>query len=272
MNWLYRLERRFGRYAIRNLPLYIVVLYAVGVILNLMSNGSFYYSYLSLNPYMILHGQPWRIVSFLIASPNTNLIFLIFVLLFYYSIGQSLVQAWGAFKFNMYILIGVLGTIAGAFIAYLVSRNPFIFMDTYYINLSMFLAYAAIFPNSRVYLYGILPLRTWWLAAADGVLLVYSFVVGSLSSRVSIVVSLLNFLLFFLSTRNYQRIHPEQMRRRAQFKKSTSRGQQRAYIHRCAVCGRTELDDPNLEFRFCSKCKGNYEYCNDHLFTHTHVR
>ena len=82
MNWLNRLERRFGRYAIRNLPLYIVIMYAVGAVLNIMSGNTIYYTYLSLNPYMILHGQPWRLVTFLIAAPTTSIIFLLFVLLF----------------------------------------------------------------------------------------------------------------------------------------------------------------------------------------------
>ena len=108
MNWLDKLERKFGRYAIRNLPLYIVMLYAIGAVLNIMTKGSYYY-YVALNPYMILHGQVWRLLGFLIVPPNANIIFIIFVLMFYYSIGESLVQVWGAFRFNMYIFLGVAG-------------------------------------------------------------------------------------------------------------------------------------------------------------------
>lgn len=271
MNWLYRLEQKFGKYAITNLPLYIVVLYAIGAVLNLMSQGRFYYEYLSLNPYLILHGQVWRIVTFLIASPETNVIFLLFVLLFYYSIGQSLVQVWGAFKFNMYIFIGVLGTIAASFLVYAITRSPMIFMDTYYLNLSMFLAYAAIFPEMRVYLYGILPIKVKWMALLDVILLGYSFIFGGMSIRISIVVSLLNFLLFYFSTRNYQRVSPKAMHRKIKYRREVSQNTGGAR-HRCAICHRTELDDPQLEFRFCSKCNGNYEYCNEHLFTHTHVK
>ena len=111
MNWLDKLERKFGRYAIRNLPLYIVMLYAIGAVLNIMTKGSYYY-YVALNPYMILHGQVWRLLGFLIVPPNANIIFIIFVLMFYYSIGESLVQVWGAFRFNMYIFLGVIATIA----------------------------------------------------------------------------------------------------------------------------------------------------------------
>ena len=271
MNWLYRLEAKFGRYAIRDLPLYIVILYAVGAVLDLMSGGSFYYNYLSLNPYAILHGQVWRIVTFLCAAPTTNLIFLIFVLLFYYSICRELSMVWGAFKFNMYFLSGVVASILASFIVYAVTRSPYIFMDTYYLNLSMFLAYAAIFPEAQVYLYGILPIRIKWLAYLDVAFLIYSFVRGDMGSRISIVVSLLNFLLFFFSTRNYQRVSPQEIKRKRSYRKQVQKVRPLTR-HQCAICKRTEEDDPNLQFRYCSKCNGDYEYCNDHLFTHTHVK
>ena len=271
MNWLNRLERKFGKYAIHNLSLYIVILYAVGAVLDLLSSGAFYYDMLSLNPYAILHGQVWRLLTFLITTPSTNLIFLIFVLLFYYSIGQSLEQVWGAFKFNMYILIGILGTIAAAFIVYAVYPSPYIEMDTYYLNLSMFLAYAAIFPEMRVYLYGIIPIKVKWLGLLDVILLAFSFLAGGIGTRISILVSLLNFLLFYFSTRNYKRVSPKEIHRKRVYRKSVQQSAA-GYRHQCAICKRTELDDPNLEFRFCSKCNGSYEYCSDHLFSHTHVK
>lgn len=269
MNWLNKLERKYGRYAIPNLPLYIVILYGIGTIMNLFSK-SFYYNF-SLNPYMVLHGQPWRIVTFLVTTPETNIIFLIFVLMFYYSIGESLVQVWGAFRFNMYVLVGVIGTIAASFLVYAIYPSPYIFMDTYYLNLSLFLAFAAIFPNMQVYLYGILPLKVKWLAIVDVVLLAFSFIQGGLGTKVSIVVSLINFLLFYFSSRNYKRISPGEVRRKRQYRQSVQRGSTGAR-HRCHICGRTEEDDPTLDFRFCSKCNGSYEYCSDHLFSHTHIK
>ncbi len=271
MNWLNRLERKFGRYAITNLPLYIVVLYAIGAAFDILSGGVVYYQYLALNPFLILHGQIWRLVTFLVATPSTSIIFLVFVLLFYYSIGQSLTQVWGAFKFNMYVLVGILGTIAAAFIVYALTRNPLLFMDTSYVNLSMFLAYAAIFPEMRVYIYGIIPIKVKWLAILDVVVLAIGFVQGDMGTRISVVVGLLNFLLFYFSTRNYRRVSPKEVHRKIRYKRQVSRNS-RGARHECAVCHRTELDDPNLEFRYCSKCNGNYEYCNEHLFTHTHVK
>ena len=271
MNWLTWLERRFGKYAIKNLPLYIIILYGFGIIMNFVSQ-TFYVKF-ALNPYMVLHGEPWRIITFLVTTPTTSIIFLIFILLFYYSIGQSLVQVWGAFRFNMYVFCGILATIAAAFIVYAITRSPNIFMDTYYVNLSLFLAYAAIYPEMQVYLYGILPIKVKWLALLDIALLAYSFVIGGIGTRVSIVVSLLNFILFYVSSRDYKRISPKEVKRKRNYHKKVQKVQAPdGTRHRCTICGRTEKDDPTLEFRFCSKCNGNYEYCNDHLFTHTHVK
>ena len=146
MNFLDKLERKFGRYAIHNLSKYLIVLYVAGAILNIVSKGMVYNQILALNPYMILHGEIWRLVTFLIATPTDNLIFLILVLLCYYNICQELEYYWGDFKFNLYILVGALGTIAASFILYFVFRSPYITMDTYYFNLSLFLAYVASFP------------------------------------------------------------------------------------------------------------------------------
>jgi hypothetical protein len=248
-----------------------VILYGFGAVMNYIS-PSFYIRF-ALNPYMVLHGEPWRLVTFLAATPATSIIFLFFILLFYYSIGVSLVQVWGAFRFNMYVLCGILGTMASAFIVYAIFPSPGIYMDTYYVNLSLFLAYAAIFPEMQVYLYGILPLKVKWLAILDLVLLAFSFISGGLGTRVSIVVSLLNFILFYISSRDFKKISPKEVKRKRTYHKKVQMVQNPGGArHRCAICGRTELDDPTLEFRFCSKCNGNYEYCNDHLFSHTHVK
>lgn len=271
MKFLNKLERKFGRYAIKNLSMYLIILYVAGAVISILGNEmDFYGTFLALNPYMILHGQVWRLFSFLIATPSTNLIFLIFVLLCYYSICKELEYLWGDFRFNLYILTGVLGTILAAFILYFVTGSPYISMDTYYINLSLFLAYAASFPEARFYIYGIIPVKAKWLGILDGVYLAACFLLGDMVTKTMIVVSLMNFLLFFFGTRNYHKYSPKQARRRNNYIKEV-RTSTNATRHRCHVCGRTELDDPNLEFRYCSKCEGNYEYCSDHLYTHIHV-
>jgi hypothetical protein len=271
MNFLDKLERKFGRFAIHNLAKYLIILYVAGAFLNLISGGTIYSEFLALNPYMILHGEIWRLLTFLIATPTTNLIFLIFVLLFYYNICQELEYYWGDFRFNLYILVGALGTIAASFILYFVYRSPYINMNTYYLNLSLFLAYAASFPETTFYLYGLIPIKAKWMGILDAVVLLYSFFTGGIVTKVSIVIAMLNFLLFFLGTRNYHKYSPKQVKRRKTYIKEV-RTSTSGTRHRCHVCGRTELDDPNLEFRFCSKCEGNYEYCQDHLYTHEHVK
>jgi hypothetical protein len=144
-------------------------------------------------------------------------------------------------------------------------------MNTYYLNLSLFLAYAASFPETTFYLYGLIPIKAKWMGILDAVVLLYSFFTGGIVTKVSIVIAMLNFLLFFLGTRNYHKYSPKQVKRRKTYIKEV-RTSTSGTRHRCHVCGRTELDDPNLEFRFCSKCEGNYEYCQDHLYTHEHVK
>ncbi|MDO4555883.1 MAG: hypothetical protein Q4B70_12150, partial [Lachnospiraceae bacterium] len=249
MNFLDKLERKFGRYAIHNLSRYLIILYVLGAIVNIFSGGTIYNAYLSLNPYMILHGEIWRIFTFLIATPTSNLIFLIFVLLFYYNICAELEYHWGDFRFNMYILVGVLGTILAAFLLYFITGSGYISMDTYYLNLSLFLAYAASFPDATFYLYAVIPVKAKWLGILDGVLLLYSFISGGMSTRVAVIVAMLNFLLFFFATRNYHKYSPKQVKRRKSYIKEVKTGTS-GTRHRCHVCGRTELDYPSLEFRY----------------------
>jgi ribosomal protein L37AE/L43A len=280
MNFLDKLERKFGRYAIKDLPRYIVGCYIIGAVIDLVA-PNMYYQYMALSPYMILRGQVWRIVTFLFAPivdmrSLIGLLFVIFVLMFYYNIVSSLEHVWGSFRFNMYMLTGILGTIIGSFIMYAITPSPSVVMDTYYLQLTLFLAYASLFPNVQVMLYGIIPLKVKWIAYVDVAYLLYLFVtagtgVYGLSSRVSIAISILNFLIYFFAGRNGSKYRPSEIKRKKKFVKHVQQSTSGAR-HKCAVCHRTEQDDPTLEFRYCSKCEGNYEYCQDHLFTHTHVK
>ena len=114
MNWLDKLERKMGRYAIHNLMYYIIILYVVGLVVQLFA-PSFYYQYLSLDVNAILHGQIWRIVTFIIQPPQTNYIFMIFALYLYYMLGRELENTWGAFRFNLYFFAGMLFHVIAAF-------------------------------------------------------------------------------------------------------------------------------------------------------------
>lgn len=281
MNWLDKLERKLGRYAIPNLTVYLLAGYVIGCgIIYLMPN---LIGWLTLEPALILRGQIWRIISWVLIPPTTNPISLLFLVLLYYSLGTALERAWGTFRYNVYIFSGILFTVIAVFILYgvffalygtEVPLSSIGLVSTNYITMSIFLAFAAIYPDMEVLLYFVLPIKMKWMALVYAVMALYYFITGGIVSRVAIAASLLNFVIFFLSSRNMRRFGPREQARKAKFRKQsrphmTYAGGAR---HRCAVCGRTELDDPNLEFRFCSKCKGNYEYCQDHLFTHEHVK
>ncbi len=284
--FLNSLERKIGKYAITNLSLYIIIAYIIGYILYFTGSVEF----ISLNPYYIARGQVWRIITWILVPPSSFDLFTIIMLYFYYQIGTALERTWGAFRYNVYIFSGILFTVIGAVVLYVITTanglDPLSAgylvsagFSTYYINLSIFLAFAATYPNVTVLLFFVIPVKMKWMAYVDAIILAYQFIVSGSAGRIAIVMSLLNFLVFFLTTRNYKSISPKEMYRKRAFKNATagtyssSQGARGAAItkHKCAICGRTEKDGDNLEFRFCSKCNGNYEYCNEHLFSHKHV-
>lgn len=283
MNFLNKMERQYGRYAIHNLTKYMIGCYAIGYILLYIGQafGANFFQYLLLSPYHIMHGQIWRIVSWILIPPSSsNIIFVLIMLSFYYYLGTALERTWGVFRYNVYILGGMLCTVIGAFILYFISGPNEMFslingmsFSTYYINLSIFLAFAMNYPDMEVLFMMIIPIKIKYLALLDVAYLLYDLIRGGWGTRTVIIASLLNFIIYFLMTRNYRRISPQEIHRKQQFKKAvhpqmTSGGTR----HKCAVCGRTEKDGEHLEFRYCSKCNGNYEYCQDHLFTHQHIK
>lgn len=276
MNWLSKLERKFGRYAIPNLTMYLIGGYIIGYGIYYLLPGLF--SWLTLEPAYILHGQIWRLVSWVLIPPMGNIFTIIIMLFFYYSLGTALERTWGTFRYNVYIFSGLLFTVLGAFLLYFVMGGKGVgygyFFSTYYINMSIFLAFAVSYPDMEVLLYFVLPIKMKWMALVYAAFILYDLVTGNFFTRVAIIASLMNFIVFFLSGRNMKPYTPKERIRKQKFKQ-----QSRPHMtyangarHRCAVCGRTELDNPELEFRFCSKCKGNYEYCQDHLFTHEHIK
>lgn len=319
--FLNKLERKFGKYAINNLAMYIILAYVIGYIFQFIGAADA----INLNPYRIFHGEVWRIFTWIFIPPRTasgglDFIFVIIMLIFYYSLAQNLENVWGTFRFNLYIFSGIIMTIIGAILFYFVTEMTFMkdlsetlsgltqtetaqylslasknsdittlsiykdvyysrmcasFFSTYYINLSIFLAFAACFPNMQVLLYFIIPIKVKWLAYLDVLLIVWDIVqyaqLHVWGGIVAIVASLLNFVIFFLATRNMQRISPREIHRKKVYKKQVNMAQ-RARIHKCAICGLTSEDDDTLEFRYCSKCVGNYEYCQKHLFTHEHIK
>ena len=283
-----KLEKKIGKYAIPNLIVYLLIGYVIGYMLQFGQKytGVPYLDYLTLEPHFILRGQIWRLVSWVLIPPsNTSILFAAIMFLLYYQLGTSLERTWGAFRFNVYIFGGMFFTIIGAFITYVI-YGPTVpigqFISTYYINLSIFLAFSTCFPDMQVLLYFIIPIKMKWMSIFYLLIIGYSVVnylmAGYLFAAMPIIASLLNWFIFFMMTRNLQRYNPKDIHRRAEFRRQATppRTQYRDGTpiarHKCAVCGRTEISNPELEFRFCSKCNGNYEYCSEHLFTHQHIK
>ena len=256
MNWLTKLERKFGRYAIKNLTVYLLACYAVGYVVSLVMPELAYY--FTFEPILIFQGQVWRLVSWVIIPPTNGIIYFIFMMLLYYSLGMTLENIWGAFRYNLYIFSGMIFTMAGAFIAYFVITIQMgqpaygigYLVSTYYINLTIFLACAAIMPELQLYLYGILPVKMKWFAILDAVIIGLDLIQGNTVTRIIIIASILNFVIFFLASRGTQRYNPKQVIRRKKFQQEVKRPVKdfgNGARHKCAVCGRTELDDPSLE-------------------------
>ncbi len=276
------MEQKFGKYAIKNITLYLIICYAFGYIIELV-NPSFI-NFMSLNPELILKGQVWRIFTWLVIPPDmSNLFFVLIMLYFYYSIGRSLEMVWGTYRLNVYLISGLVFTIIGSFVLFFIIRamgytsvEPELWLSfsTTYVNMSIFLAYAATFPDMQVLLFFILPIKVKILGIIYGILLVFSCITGGWVAWVVIGASLLNFIIFFLTSRGKVMMNPGQAKRHMEYKHKMKEAEQVTKIakHKCAVCGRTSETNPELEFRFCSKCQGNYEYCSDHLFTHEHIK
>lgn len=319
MKWFDKLERKFGRYAIHHLMYYIIAIYTVGFVIDMFA-PQFYSTYLALDVPMILKGQIWRIFTYIIQPPSSSIIFMVFTMYFYYLIGMTLENTWGAFKFNMYYFSGVLLHVIAAFLLYFIFGFNFN-MTTHYINLALFMAYAVENPDAEVLLFFILPIKIKWLGLLDGIIfavtiiggyayrLIYmlspNFYMAMLSNGIILhpvyatcaLVSMINFIVFIIVSRrprartqtqkNYRKAYKtaqkaqkkrQQEEEQRSYQDNADVHHKRAYSlvggaakHRCAVCGRTERDGDNLVFRYCSKCEGDREYCQDHLYTHVHV-
>lgn len=308
-----KMERKIGKYAIKNLSRYLIGAYAIGYLLYFigMAVGNPILNYLTLEPYFILKGQIWRLITWVLipygAGGVFGIFFAVIMMILYYQLGTALERTWGTFRFNVYIFGGIILTIIGSFIlhgiftakygaGYILQTGLIGGMfSTSYINQSIFLAFAVCYPNMEVMLYFILPIKMKWMALFYAVLIVINLVTSSWAGKIAIFASILNFVIFFFTNKqirnSFRRFGPKEVHRKQVYRAATGGSQgtgpkaQSAAggfhaapggklipKHRCAVCGRTEMDDPSLEFRFCSKCEGNYEYCQDHLFTHQHVK
>ncbi len=293
MNQHNGLRRKLEKYAIPNLTLYLIICYGIGYLMQFLVPAG--YQYLMLDPFLVLKGQVWRLVTWILIPPDSSNIFFVLITLYlYYSLGGLLERIWGTYKYNVYLFSGLLFTILGAFVLcgysvlmgaqptmytglYLLNNGSAVYFgqfSTYYINMSIFLACAASIPDVQVLLMFIFPIKVKWIGIVYGIILLVNCIQGGIATWIVVIFSLLNFLVFFLRSKGKMHLSVGQIKRQQEFhQKMRSAGQTKGITrHKCAICGRTELDGDDLEFRFCSKCNGNYEYCQYHLFTHEHVK
>jgi hypothetical protein len=281
------LERKFGKYAIPNLTLYIIGLYVIGYFLQLTTQGALT-SFLTLNPAFILKWQVWRLFSWLLIPPDSFSILIIITLVFYYFVGTTMERTMGTFRYNLFIFSGFVLMILASFVAYGLyvvtgSSDAAMYMyyyspvfSTFYIQQMIFLAFAIVYPDMQVLLMFIIPVKIKYLGILYAAILGYSFILALINAEFCTIAAIafqaFNLLLFYISIGKAFHFKPSEVKRRKEYNRNVKIMPMGVSRHKCAVCGRTEADNPDLEFRFCSKCNGNYEYCKDHIYTHQHIK
>ena len=263
------------RLGIPGLMRYIVGANAVIYLLSLFARGGSL-NFLCMDPASVLRGELWRVVTYVLLPTNGG-IFLVISLFFYYWLGESLERLWGSTKFTVYYVSGTLLTALASLLAYLIDGISVPVYGAVYVNTALFLAFALNYPDAMVNIYFIIPVKMKWLAALEGILYALS-VVTAIAARMwgqalMPIVALLNLFVFFTPDflRKADRVKAHTRPQAVQFRRAVKEQQrQKGYHHKCSVCGRTDTDYPDLQFRYCSKCAGYHCFCEDHIFNHTH--
>lgn len=282
-NWIDTLERKIGKYAVPDLMKYLSILYVIGTI---ACYTGFYGDFLALDFSKIFHGQIWRLVTFVVYPPQLfagsalDIIFVVISISLYFMIGRSLENAWGTFRFNLYYFTGVIACILSGLIAYLTLGTVGI-VTTDYVFQTMFLAFAVTFPDVELLLYFIIPIKMKWLGWFEGIMMLIQFgryilaaIAGNriaLTGIVTMMLCMLNFIVLLVSMKKGSFGNVKYKKKSKEYKKKIN-NTLRNKGHVCSFCGITDKDNPDMEFRFCSRCDGNKEYCMDHLFTHEHIK
>ena len=269
---------------IPNLMLYIVLGTAVVYVMSRIAGNTFLYYLLCFDRTAILHGQIWRLITYPLTYSAGNLLLTAVVLFCYYSLGRAMENIWGTLRFNLYYLSGVV----------MMDIYCMIFggtADVAYLNMSLFLAYATLFPSATFLLFFIIPVKAWLFALIDLALVLVGLISYPFPYNLFSVISLANYFLFFgkdvlnvipmswraNAARFFRKKPPVQKKAKViRFDAGSYEASQATvkapYTHKCTVCGRTDVSNPELEFRYCSKCRGYYCYCQDHINNHTHIQ
>ena len=283
------LRHQFERFCFRNrtkgipnLMLYVTLGSALVYIMSMIDSSNTLYYALYFDRNLILQGQIWRLFTYAFTYSAGNPLITIIGLICYYSLGRAMENAWGTLKFTIFyftgmILMDLYALILGSY------------ADIYYLNLSLFLGYATLYPNAQFLFLYIIPVKAWIFALIDLALILFQLIVYPWPNNLFPVVALANYFLFFgkdvlnVLPRSWQ-VNAARLFRKKPAKKTgtipfPSAGSYQAtvarptapYTHKCTVCGRTDVSNPELEFRYCSKCQGYHCYCEDHINNHSHI-
>lgn len=282
--WLSRFSYNHPNLNITGLIRYVVAGNLLVFMMNLFTHGVSTY-WLYFIPELIFKGQVWRLITFIFVPMSFSPLSFILTAVFTYYMGSRLEAAWGSARFTVYYGLGVvLNIIVGLLLA---AINPAyrasVTADMQYLHLSLFFAYATLYPDLTVLAAFFIPIKIKWLALLDAALFVYDILAylsyGQFAMALLPVIAIFNYLIFFWDDlmdamgRGRARVVHQRSAQTINFKKAQKELQQRrGYLHKCAVCGVTDQDDPNMEFRYCSKCSGYYCYCANHINNHTHVQ
>lgn len=262
MSWFKSFERRLEPFAISNLTLYLVIGQAFVYLTSMLSLLD--PSRLAFLPVLVINGEWWRVLTFVIDPPAAHWAFIAFALYFLYFAGNALEAAWGTFRYSLFIFVGYILTVGVAFI------TPYSIASNVFIGGSIFLAFAHMHPNFTMYIFFVLPVQIKWLAVIAWIAYLYQFAVGSMAERLAIAAALGNFFLF-MGREMWQAFRFGQRRLQQESQRRTVERAGPQIRHRCHVCGKTDLTDPQMDFRYCSKCAGDQCYCSEHIRNHEHV-
>ena len=295
------LGNRFERFCykhrdkgIPNLMLYIVIGSAIIYLLSMFNGGIYLTGLLRFDKAKILEGQVWRLFTYIFteASDSGSILSLLF-LYFFYNLGRYTELSMGTFKFNLFYFSGVV--LMSAFGMIFAPTQPVAYIGYYYVyaqmafylHLSILLMFAATNPDSQFYIFFIIPIKAWvmgliYLVLVSSMIFNLSYPVNFFPHNLFPLIGLLNFLLF--AGRDVLNLFPFLKNRRPRVKKqrqatgpitytpNASKQQTANYTHRCTICGRTDVSNPELEFRYCSRCNGYFCYCEDHINNHNHIQ
>lgn len=268
MKWLYKLERKFGKYYIPNLML-IIVMGSLGVyLLNMTIMPNLTYQ-LMLIPGLVLKGQIWRLFTFVFVAESGGTFLTIINLYFMYLIGMNLENIWGGFKFNVYFFISYILTV----IVSMVTRIPAM---EFGISISLFFAYAKLYPDSEFLLFFILPIKAKILFYINWAIIILNsinYLINGMPLGILLtLVPVANYLIFFgPSSFKATKQKKNNVVRMKDYKKKMNTTKKN-YTHKCTTCGITDIDDPDMDFRYCGECDGKHAYCSKHIKNHVHIK